>query len=400
MIQRNLNTKLLKLLSYFPVVGIVGPRQVGKTTLVKALSVLLPKPSIYFDLESPETMRVMTENPEWFLSQYESQTVIIDEVQLLLPLFPLLRSLIDRNRVPARFILLGSASPDFLANSSETLAGRIAYVELNPFTQAEALAADITTKNHWLRGGFPDALLAPDGEIWNYWQQNFIKTYIERDLGRMGLSASPLVLNNLLQMLTGVQGSVLVYANLANSLRIDQRTVHKYLDALEHAYLIRRLQPWYVNIGKRLVKTPKFYFRDTGNLHYLCGIDNYEQLAQHNIVGSSWEGYIINQIIAQLKSNIMPYFYRTSNGAELDLVLVKGIEPVASFEIKLSSASSLKKGSTEAIKDVSTKHNYLVTTDGGNFRYRPDWLVCNLSEVLVHLKDLGLLEDITPQNSL
>jgi len=391
MIERIQNRYIPKLLGYFPAVGIVGPRQVGKTTLVKNLMSSLVKPCTYFDLESPAAYRQINEDPEWFLAQYQDQTVIIDEVQMMLSLFPLLRSLIDRHRVAARFILLGSASPEFLAKSSETLAGRIAYVELSPITVEEADLSGIDLKTHWFRGGYPDALLAPDNEIWQIWQQNFIKTYIERDLGRLGMTANSVTLFALLKMLTGIQGALLNYSNLANSLQLDQRTLTRYMDILEQAFIIRRLQPWFINISKRLVKSPKFYFRDSGNLHYLTDIADYQSLVSHLVVGNSWEGYIVEQICSRLNAQVKPYFYRTTTGAEMDLVLVKGIEPLVSIEIKLSTANSLTRGSTEAVQDLKTKHNFIITTEGGDFLYRPEWRVCNVVEIMKYLKELNLI---------
>lgn len=394
MIERSQQAQIEKLIKNFSVVGIVGARQVGKTTLVKNLALILDKPCVYFDLESPKVLVQLKENPEWFLSQYQDKTVIIDEVQLMLELFPLLRSLIDENRVAGRFILLGSASPTFLANSAETLAGRIAYLELPPLQFSEVILSDIEPKKHWFRGGFPDALLAPDDDIWAVWQENFIKTYVTRDLVNLGLTSSPTFLYNLLQMLTGIHGSMLTYSDLANSLNVNVKLINQTIDILEQAFLIRRLQPWFVNISKRVVKSPKFYYRDSGNLHYLSNVFDYDSLLRNKLIGHSWEGYIIEQICNALHSSVKPYFYRTSNGAEMDLVLVKGITPVVSIEIKLSSANSLTRGTTEALNDLKTEHNFVITTDGGNYFTALKWKICNLGEVLQNLRELSLLNKI------
>ena len=391
MIERIQKIQIEKLIKHFPAVGIVGPRQVGKTTIVKNLKEFLDKPSIYFDLESPRTYNQIKENPEWFLTQYQDQTVIIDEIQLMLELFPILRSLIDLCRVSGRFVLLGSASPEFLAKSSETLAGRIAYLELYPIHFSELANQHIDIKTHWFRGGFPDALLAPDDEIWALWQENFIKTYIGRDLPSLGISASSTLLFNLLKMLTGVHGSVLNYSDLTNALNVHLRNIIHYIDVLEQAFLVRRLQPWFINISKRVVKSPKFYFRDSGNLHHLSDVFDYHSLVRNTLVGRSWEGYIIEQICNKLSNSVKPYFYRTSQGAEVDLVLVKGITPIVSIEIKLSSSSSLTKGSTEAIKDLKTAHNFIVTSEGGNYYSRPEWKVVNLPEILQNLTELDII---------
>jgi uncharacterized protein len=391
-ITRTQKESIKTLLSFFPAVGLVGPRQVGKTTLVKSLMADLSKPCVYFDLESPAVYEQISQNPEWFLSQYTDQTVIIDEVQWMLRLFPMLRSLIDHHRQPARFILLGSASPEFLAKSQETLAGRIAFEVLNPFSFFELTNQPISLQNHWLRGGYPAAILAPTDGLWWAWQQNFVKSYIERDLGMLGISESPIGLFRILKMLANLHGSLLNISDLSKSLQIDQRKIKAYLAILEQAYLIRTLQPWFVNIPKRLIKSPKLYVRDSGNLHYLLDINTYELLTQHPAVGNSWEGYAIEQICNVLADGVQPYFYRTSNGSEIDLVLVRGIAPVVSIEIKLSTANSLSKGSVEAAQDLGTAHNFVLTTSGGNFMLRPQWRVCNLLELLARLTELNLVK--------
>ncbi|TAE99435.1 MAG: ATP-binding protein [Runella slithyformis] len=392
MIQRHQKDQIQALLTYFPVVGIVGARQVGKTTLAKEIAEQLTKPSVYLDLELPSTYEQLAAQPEWFLSQYIHKTVIIDEVQLMLNLFPMLRSLIDQQREAGRFILLGSASPVFLAKSSETLAGRIAFEVLSPFSWAELAGQDIMPSAHWFRGGYPSAILAPNDSLWWHWQQNFVKSYIERDLGILGINESPILLYRVLKMVANLHGSLLNVSDLSKSLQIDQRKVKKYLDILEQAYLIRSLPPWHTNIPKRLVKSPKVYFKDSGNLHYLLDLNSYELLVQHPMVGSSWEGYIIEQICNQLADGVMPYFYRTSHGAEIDLVLVRGITPVVAIEIKLSVANALSKGNTEAIADMGTVHNFVITTEGGDYMIRPQWRVCNLVEILSHLNKLGLVK--------
>lgn len=392
MIERKQKTAIKELLSYFPAVGIVGPRQVGKTTLVKSLASELAQESIYFDLELPSIYELLTQNPEWFLSQYRDKTVIIDEVQWMLSLFPMIRSLIDTERRAGRFILLGSASPAFLSKSLETLAGRIAFEALNPFTLNELSEEAISPQQHWLRGGYPSAILAPSDTLWWAWQQNFIKSYIERDLGLLKLNEIPLILYRLLKMIANLHGSLLNISDLSRSLQVDQRKVKNYLDVLEQAYIIRTLQPWHVNIPKRLVKSPKIYIRDSGNLHYLLDLNSYETLILHPAVGNSWEGYVVEQICNNLQEAVMPYFYRTANGAEIDLVLVKGIHPIASIEIKLSTAQSLSKGSTEAVQDLQTSHNFVVTNEGGDYFLRPQWRVCNLTELTQHLSTLGLFK--------
>nr|WP_295929359.1 ATP-binding protein [uncultured Dyadobacter sp.] len=391
MINRAIEAAILRSLNFFPVVGILGPRQVGKTTLARKLIGELNKPAVYYDLELTEDFQTISENTTWVLENNIDKTIVIDQVQRLLPLFPQLRALVDRKREAARFILLGSASPDFLQKSSESLAGRIAYHELSPILRSEAESAFIPQPTHWHRGGFPDALLAPDNGYWYQWQQNFIKTYVEQDLSAMGISTTIPLLNNFLRMISHIHGSLLNYSTLSNSLGMANNTVRRYVEILEQAYLVRRLEPWFVNVSKRIVKSPKIYIRDSGNLHFLSNIRHYEDLITHPLAGASWEGYVIEQIIPLLDPAVRPYFYRTSNGAEMDLVLVEGITPVVSIEIKLSLAPALKRGSTESVTDLKTEHNYVVTPNGGNVAVRPKWMHCNISELLEHLKALDLI---------
>lgn len=391
MVNRIIEDIVLRSLSFFPAVGILGPRQVGKTTLAQKLMTRLQKPSLYFDLELSEDFETLSSNTTWILDNNTDKTIVIDEVQRLLPLFPQLRALIDRKREAARFILLGSASPDFLQKSSESLAGRIAYHELSPLLASEVDSIEISWQTHWHRGGFPDALLAPDDGFWLQWQQNFVKTYVEQDLSQMGISLSIPVLNNLLRMLSHVHSALLNYLMISNSIGIANTTVRRYIDILEQAYLVRRLEPWYVNISKRIVKSQKLYIRDSGNLHLLHNIRNFQDLSQHPIAGASWEGYVIEQVINRLDPAIRPYFYRTSNGAEMDLVLVEGLTPVVSIETKLSLTPALKRGSTESVTDLKTTVNYIVTPKGGNVAIRPGWIHCNVSELIQNLQALKII---------
>lgn len=392
MIDRNLLDEIPKLLGYFPALGLVGPRQVGKTTLVKLLSKYIEREMIYLDLESLNDYAILENNPQWFFEQNADKTIIIDEVQRMLSLFPLLRAVIDQNPVAGRFILLGSASPYLLAHSSESLAGRIVYREVMPINFLEAHSANISTQQHWLRGGFPKALLAPDNNLWFEWQNAFIKTYIESDLSILGLNASPIVIRKLLQMLTTVQGGIVNYSKIANSMGISNVNVQSYIDFLEHSFIVRRLPPYFINIGKRLVKSPKLYIRDTGMLHYLLNIESYDALTTNIIAGHSWEGYVIEQIINRLALNVQPYFYRTQNGAEIDLCLVQGNEVKATFEIKLSDNPTTSKGNTESVKDLDSANNFIVTPTSRNYRLNDNWQVCNINSVWEYLKPLGVIK--------
>lgn len=390
MITRSIETEILESLSYLPAVAILGPRQVGKTTLVKNLMTKLNKPSVYLDLEYYVDQDKLKVAPDLYFQEHENEIVILDEIQRMPELFPLLRSMIDKNRQAGRFILLGSASPSLLRQSSETLAGRIIYIEMQGLHYQE-IAPDISYQQHWLRGGFPDALLAPNDKMADFWFRGFVQTYIERDLPNLGLAASPALMRNMLRMLTNLQGGMLNYTNLSDSLNISQPTVKSYINFLESAFLIRTLKPYFNNISKRLVKSPKLFFRDTGILHHLMGIQNLEGLYGNIGIGNSWEGYVIQQIIANLKSDVEPFFYRTKDKAELDLVLVQNTQVKVTIEIKYGNSPNISKGNTLAIEDLGAKLNLIVTPQADDYWYRSNLRVCNISTVWQYLRNEGLL---------
>ena len=371
--------EILKLVSYFPVVAIVGPRQVGKTSLVEAIRSKLDKQSVYLDLENPDDL-VKLNTPSLFLEPLADQTVILDEVQKAPQLFPVLRGIIDRNRKPGRFILLGSASPDLIRDTSESLAGRIAYHELKPLYWEEIKAlADYRT--HWFRGGFPLSLLAPNDEYARLWRMNFIKTYLERDLPLLGLKADPILTGRLWQMTAHLSGSLLNMENLSSSLGIHGTTVRSYLDFFESAYLIRRLQPYHTNIKKRLVKTPKVYIRDTGILHQLLGIPSLFELAGNPMLGASWETYVIEQISAILPDWAELYFYRTHQGTEADLVIARGGKPELLVEIKYSTTPRLSKGFHIAKEDLKTQKHFVICPVEAGFPLSEEVRVLGVNEL-------------------
>lgn len=392
MIIRSIEKEVLEALSYLPVVAVIGPRQVGKTTLVKKLMSKIDKPSVYLDLEYFADYDKLKTAPDLYFKEHENDLVILDEIQRMPELFPLLRSIIDQNRQPFRFLLLGSASPVLLRQSSETLAGRILYIELQGINYQE-ISSTIPYQQHWLRGGFPDALLAPNNKAAEFWFRGFMQTYVERDLPNLGLTASPELMRNMLRMLTNVQGGMLNYADLSDSLNISQPTVKTYIDFLESAFLIRRLKPYFANIGKRLVKSPKLFFRDTGILHHLMGIKDFEGLQGNIGLGNSWEGYVIQQIIANLKNDVEPYFYRTKEKAELDLVLVQNTQVKATLEIKYGNAPNISRGNTVAIDDLGAKLNLVVTPQADDYWHRTKLRVCSIATVWKYLRDEGLLEE-------
>ncbi|MBX2928407.1 MAG: ATP-binding protein [Saprospiraceae bacterium] len=363
-IHRAIEPELKRLLSYFPAVGIVGARQVGKTTLVKALD----DNFVYLDLEDERDRAKLSADPHFFLRTYENRCVVLDEVQQMPEFFRLLRGIIDENRRPGRFILLGSASPELLRQSSESLAGRIAYVELSPLHLGE-ISAFCDWQTHWFRGGFPESLLAPDGALSLSWRRNFIRSYLERDLPRLGLSADPILIRRFWQMLAGENGGIWQGEKFARALGVSGHTVKSYLSFLENAFLVTSLQPWFPNVSKRIVKSPKVYQRDSGILHAWMDFNGINDLLGSTALGASWEGYVLEQIKNHSGEGLSCFFYRTHQGAECDIVLVKGHSPVAGIEIKFSSAPIISKGFYSSIADLGTRENYIIIP--GEEDYQP-----------------------------
>ncbi|MCD4736701.1 MAG: ATP-binding protein [Bacteroidales bacterium] len=362
MITRIAEKKARELLTYFPAIAIIGPRQVGKTTLAKTI-VFGNEDSLYLDLESPRDLNKIIDT-ETFLSQYADKTIVIDEVQRKRELFPVLRSIIDKKNRPGRFILLGSASPELIRDSSESLAGRIAYLELSPFLIPE-ITESYTTETLWFRGGFPEPFLGK--KPWIHWMGNFIKTYIERDLPMLGFNSKPALSERFWTMLSHLHGNALNMNDLSKSLEISVNTIKSYLSFFESAFLIRLLQPYHSNIKKRLVKSPKVYIRDCGILHYFLGLNNPRDIYGHPGLGASWEGFIIEQIVNLMPDNRKAYYYRTYDGAEIDLIIEKGGKPFVAIEIKFGSDTRPSKGNTQAIQTLKTKHNFLVVKENEDY---------------------------------
>ncbi|GAB4017951.1 ATP-binding protein [Spirosoma migulaei] len=389
MIQREIETTLVDQLHFQPAVALLGPRQVGKTTLAKEIQTRFDKPTVYFDLESSQDWQKFQQDSRLFLERLRDQTVILDEIQRLPNLFPDLRGLIDEHRVPGRFILLGSASPELLKNTSESLAGRISYLEMAPFFLRELATDDYVT--HWLRGGFPKSYLASTLAEQQNWFENFVRTYVERDLPQLGLRAEPILMRRLLTMIASMQSGLLNQSMLANSLGIRNTAVSSYLDFLEQAFLIRRLAPYFTNIGKRLTKSPKIYIRDSGMLHHLLRIYDEPTLLGHYVAGGSWEGYVLEQIISLLDFHHLPFFYRTADGAELDLVIESGLQIKLAVEIKLSNAPQLTKGTTVALQDLGNPPLLVVTPSAGDYIMRENTYVCSVQTLPEQLRQFGLL---------
>lgn len=388
MIHREVESEVLFRVNHFPVTAILGPRQVGKTTLVKRLQAVLPKESLYLDLEIPSDLAKLSSDPELFLKNHDRHTVILDEIHRLPDIFVLLRGLIDQKRESGRFILLGSASPDLLKNSAESLAGRISYVEMHPLHYREIAPAN--DRNHWLWGGFPLSYLAKNDKSRTLWLTDFLRSYLERDLPQLGLSVSPLLMRRLLMMIAGMQGGVLNYSMLANSLGVSQPTVKNAVDFLEQAFLIRRLQPYFINIGKRLIKSPKIYIRDSGLLHHLLTIKEADSLLGHLVAGGSWEGYILQEIISLLPQDALPFFYRSQDGSELDLVIHRGVGISLAIEIKLSDSPTISKGNTISLQDLGNPPLLIVTPSANDYALKPNVWVCSIATLSKNMARFGL----------
>lgn len=384
-IHRLKESALLKSLKHFSCVGILGPRQCGKTTLSKLLMEQLGKKAVYLDMESARD-RAAISSPELFLDQHMNDCVVLDEIQVKPDLFPILRSSIDKNRVAGRFILLGSSSPELLRKSNESLAGRVSYHELSPFNLLEI----DRPLEHRLIGGYPECYLFKDDDVSFEWLSNYVASYTQRELPALGLNTSPQNIHKLLSMLAHLHGQLLNIEQLSGSLGISATSVRNYLDFIQGAFLVRRLQPFHNNLKKRLVKSPKIYIRDVGVLHQLLGINSRQDYEFSPSLGASWEGYVIEQILQILPSPYQTFFYRTHQGTECDLVIVKGSLPLLSVEVKYTAAPKMTKSFTTAINDLGTKKNFIIVPREEDFPLREDVQVMGLEiflrSVITNLK--------------
>ena len=333
MIKRQAEITVRELSHQFPAVLILGPRQCGKTTLAKHFL-----EGEYFDLERPSDQQVFADDIEFALQRFKPP-LIIDEAQTLPELFPVLRSMIDLDRQQTgRYTLLGSVNPALVKHISESLAGRVGIVELTPFLFSEITALKIDLYDFWLKGGFPDALKEKEGSKWQRWQENYLRTFIERDIPRYGVKISPIQIRRLMVMLAHQHGGLFNASDLGRSLGVSYHTIQNYLDLIEGHFIVRRLSPYFPNIKKRIVKSAKIYIRDSGLLHYLLGISSERSLLESPKRGSSWEGFMIEQLISlEMLQNAgsLFYFYRTHAGAEIDLIIDRGSERIG-FEFKCS----------------------------------------------------------------
>ncbi len=374
MIPRLLKTDLTKALNSMPVVALLGSRQVGKTTLALEIGeAYTDKPTSYLDLELDSDLAKL-DDPEGYLRRYKNHLLIIDEVQRKPDLFRILRGLVDIRKQAgeknAQFLLLGSASRDLLQQSSETLAGRIRFLELPPLSILEVQATDplgFNPEKLWFRGGFPDSYLAENDETSWDWRSDFISSYVERDIPQMGLHIPAARMRRFWMMLAHIHGQQANLSNLGKSLEVSHTTIRNYLDTLTDLYMVRQIPAWAGNTKKRLVKSPKIYLRDTGLLHRLLNISDYETLLGYPSMGSSWEGFIIENIITALSGKWQYSYYRTTSQTEIDLVLEGPGQKIWAIEVKRSVAPKVGKGFHLACTDMHATHKFVVYAGSERF---------------------------------
>ena len=383
MLSRTLHRERVKrLLRQFPVVAILGARQVGKTTLAREIEKGWKQPCHTFDLENPADLGRLAD-PDLALRPLKG-LVVLDEIQRLPGLFPLLRVLADRRPIRTRFLILGSASPDMLRQGNETLAGRIAYYPLDGFSLQE-----IGITNHsklWLRGGFPDSYLASSNAKSQIWRQQFVTTFLERDIPQFGIKVSATTLRRFWTMLAHYHGQVWNASEFGRSFGVADNTVRNYLDILTSSFVVRQLQPWHENIKKRQVKSPKVYLADSGILHTLLGLDTLADVEAYPKLGASWEGLVISQVVNRL--NVQPqecYFWATHAGAELDLLVVRGRKRWG-FEVKRTSAPAITPSMRTAIEDLSLQKLFVIHAGKDSFDMAKRIRAVALQDVLEEVK--------------
>jgi len=383
---RHLGDEVQHSLESFPVTALLGPRQCGKSTLARHI---LPGSgdTVYLDLERPSDLRKI-EDPEFFFSTVEDRLVCIDEVQRKPELFQVIRVFVDADRRPGKFLILGSASQDLIRQSSETLAGRIHYLELAPFSYSELCDADGPLVEDlmpvWLRGGFPDSVLAKNEKVSFQWREDFIRTFLERDIPQFGFSIPAQTMRRFWTMLAHYHGQTLNASRLAQSLGVSSPTIKKYLDILAQTFMVRLLSPFYANIKKRLVKAPKIYLRDSGILHALLHVEDGEDLLGHPVKGASWEGWCLEQIVMAMPG-WQPSFYRTSSGEEIDLVLERGGKRLA-FEFKASMAPKLSRGFPGTLDVLKPEHTWVVAPVRESYPIMAGVRVAGILDVLKSLR--------------
>ena len=389
MIKRHAQTELLRLLEQFPAVAILGPRQIGKTTLAQQIAARTKPSPVYLDLENPIDLAKLDDPGQYFQTQTD-RLIILDEIQRIPGLFQVLRGVIDRRRRAGQhagqFLMLGSASRDLLKQSSESLAGRIAYKELTGLTVAEINRPDQETL--WLRGGFPDSVLARDESASMRWRMNFISTYLERDVPQLGPRIPAVTLRRLWTMLAHSQGEQVNLSKLAGGLDVSVPTVTRYIDLLEDLLLVRTLRPWAGNIKKRLVKAPKVYIRDSGIAHALLHLTTRDDVLGHPVAGASWEGFALENLLSVLPEGATSWFYRTAAGAEIDLVIEQGVRHRVALEIKRSLAPSVSKGFHVGCEDLHATRRYIVYPGTERYPVSNGVIMMPLVDMMTELREI------------
>lgn len=387
MITRWISSRLQKSVTQNPAVVLLGARRVGKTVLAKMIRD--KHGALYLDLEAPESLLKLSD-PNSFLSVHSDKLIILDEIQNTPDLFLVLRGLIDQGveqgREYGQFLLLGSASMELLHQSSESLAGRISYIEMSGFNLLEVKEDKNALRTLWLRGGFPNSYLATNDDLAMTWLEDLIRTYLERDVPQMGFRASASKLRRLWTMLAHLQGEPVNVSKLASNLEARNTTINSYIDILVDLLLVRRLQPWYANVKKRLVKSPRYYIRDSGIQHRLLGIGNYDALLSNPVFGKSWEGFVIENIHSVLPRLAETYFYRTAAGAEVDLVIKLPSSEVWAVEIKYGTAPQPSKHYTRTCDDLGASRKYIVYSGDDEFPIGNGVVVISLARLMEKLQ--------------
>lgn len=389
MIERHAKRRILRSLAEAPAVALLGPRQIGKTTLARQIAADVPD-CLHLDLESPDDQARLAD-PARYLAAHADRLVVLDEVQRMPGLFQVLRGEIDARRRGGRrrgqFLLLGAASDALMKQASESLAGRIFYDELPGLTALE-VGAGAPRQRLWVRGGFPDAFTAGSDEASARWRLNFVRTYLERDIPQFGVRVPAPTLRRLWTMLGHHQGGLLNASELARSMAVSTPAISRYIDLLADLMLVRRLPPYFVNVGKRLAKRPKVYVRDSGILHALLGLQTHDALLAHPVVGASWEGFAIENLLAAAPSGTDAYFYRTRTGAEIDLLLLLPNQQLWAVEVKLASTPRVDKGFLLATDDVRADERFVVHSGDDAFPLNESTLAIPLAMLMERLQAL------------
>ncbi|MFN3828412.1 MAG: ATP-binding protein [Micavibrio sp.] len=390
MISRQIKQKVERRLESVPAVALMGPRQVGKTTL--ALEIAEKRPSVYLDLESRLDLQKIS-NIEDFHAANRDKLIILDEVQRAPEIFAPIRGIIDKERragnKAGHFLFLGSASIDLLKQSSETLAGRISYIELHPVNAREYPEKKNNLNKLWVRGGFPDSLLSKDDETSLAWRHDFIKTYLERDIPQLGPRVPATTLERFWMMLAHGQGTAINASKLASNLEVSHTTISRYIDLLTDLLLVRKIPPYSTNIKKRLVKSPLIYVRDSGITHALLDIKNINDLLGHPVLGKSWEGFVIENVASVLPPNANLFYYRTSGGAEIDLIIEFSVKEKWAIEIKRGPNLSIQRGFFEACEDIKPTKKFVVYSGSDDFPLENGVLAISLPSLMKQIEEKG-----------